>query len=88
MMTFDKTRQRLPVGLDSARVLTCRVPMKTNRINFLPKTRPMEKSHTDHKDLVWVQCQEHRCMAYMDAAGKWINFYTNKKLKNFVSVIG
>jgi len=62
--------------------------MKTNRISVLPKTRPTEKPHTDHKDLVWVQCQEHRCMAYVGAAGKWINFYAGKKLKDFVNVIG
>jgi hypothetical protein len=62
--------------------------MKRNRTRFLPKIHTTEKSHPDHKDLVWVQCQEHRCMAYMGAAGKWINFYTGKKLKDFVNVIG
>jgi hypothetical protein len=62
--------------------------MKKNRIRFLPKTHPTEKSHTDCKDLVWVQCEEHRCMAYLDAAGKWINFYTDKKVDGFVKVIG
>jgi hypothetical protein len=38
-------------------------------------------------DLVWVQCKEFRCLAYLDAAGIWINFYTGKKLKDFVKVI-
>ncbi len=62
--------------------------MKRNWTRFLSQTRPTEKSHTDHKDLVWIQCQEHRCMAYIDATGKWINFYTGKELKDFVNVIG
>ena len=40
------------------------------------------------KDLVWVQCKGYRCLAYSDATGEWINFYTGKKLTNFVKVIG
>ena len=40
------------------------------------------------KDLVWVQCKGFRCPAYSDATGKWINFYTGKKLTDFVKVIG
>jgi hypothetical protein len=39
------------------------------------------------KDLVWVQCKEYRCLAYLDATGKWINFYTGKKLTDFVKII-
>ena len=35
----------------------------------------------DRKNLVWVQCQEHSCLAYLDERGKWINFYTGKGLK-------
>jgi hypothetical protein len=62
--------------------------MKINRIRSLPKTHTTDKPHGDRKNLVWVQCQEHRCLAYMGAAGKWINFYTGKKLKDFVKVIG
>jgi len=37
--------------------------------------------------LVWVQCRGYRCLAYVDATGKWINFYTGKKLADFVEVI-
>jgi len=37
--------------------------------------------------LSWVQCKEHRCLAYRDPAGKWINFYTGKGLTGFVKVI-
>jgi hypothetical protein len=78
----------IAVGINVAGVLICCVPMKRTHMRFLPKTRPAEKSHGDRKNLVWVQCQEHRCLAYMNAAGKWINFYTGEKLKDFVNVIG
>jgi len=39
-------------------------------------------------ELVWVQCKEYRCLAYLDATGKWINFYTGNKLTDFVKIIG
>ena len=38
-------------------------------------------------DLVWIQCKGYRCMAYQNAAGKWINFYTGQELKGSVQVI-
>ena len=38
--------------------------------------------------LVWVQCKGYRCMAYTDATGNWINFYTGTKITDFVKVIG
>jgi hypothetical protein len=41
----------------------------------------------NHKDPVWVQCRGYRCLAYLDATGKWINFYTGKKLTDFVKII-
>ena len=37
--------------------------------------------------LVWVQCNGYRCMAYCDARGRWVNFYTGKVLTDFVEVI-
>jgi hypothetical protein len=40
------------------------------------------------KALVWVQCKGYRCLAYSEATGEWINFYTGKKLTDFVKVIG
>jgi hypothetical protein len=42
----------------------------------------------NHKELVWVQCKGYRCLAYLDITGKWMNFYTGKKLKDFVRIIG
>ena len=38
-------------------------------------------------ELVWVQCKGYRCMAYPDAAGRWINFYTGRALTDFVEVL-
>ena len=38
--------------------------------------------------LAWVQCKGYRCMAYADATGQWINFYTGKRITDFVKVIG
>lgn len=40
------------------------------------------------KELVWVQCKGYRCLAYADVTGKWINFYTGKRLTDFVKIIG
>jgi hypothetical protein len=53
--------------------------MKTGQTHRLPQTDMV---------LVWVQCKEYRCLAYTNAIGKWINFYTSKKLTDFVKVIG
>jgi len=39
-------------------------------------------------NLVWVQCDESRCLAYVDANGKWKNFYTGKELRGRFNVIG
>ena len=41
-----------------------------------------------YDDLVWVQCKGYRCMAFTDANRKWINFYTGKKLTDFVKMLG
>ena len=68
-------------------VLTCAVRMR-NRIQFHMKSSPISGRVSTDKDLVWVQCKEYRCLAYSDAAGQWINFYTGNKLTDFVKVIG
>ncbi len=41
-----------------------------------------------YEDLVWVQCKGYSCLAYWDATGKWINFYTGTGITDFVKVIG
>ena len=62
------------------------VPMK-KRVSSLAKKGPVSELNPNQKDLVWVQCREFNCLAYPDAAGKWINFYTGKKLTGFVKII-
>jgi len=37
---------------------------------------------------IWVQCKGYRCLAYQNADGRWVNFYTGKQLADFVEVIG
>jgi hypothetical protein len=59
-----------------------------NRVQTLTKNSPISGRDPNHKDLVWVQCKEYRCLAYLDEAGKWINFYTGKKLTDSVKIIG
>jgi hypothetical protein len=54
----------------------------------LAKKSPISGVDPNHKELVWVQCKEFKCLAYLDEAGKWINFYTGKKLTDFVKIIG
>jgi hypothetical protein len=58
-----------------------------NRVRSFTKTSPGGGLDPNHKDLVWVQCKEYRCLAYLDEAGKWINFYTGKKLTGSVKII-
>jgi hypothetical protein len=53
----------------------------------LTKNDPIRGRDPNHKDLVWVQSKEYRCLAYLDDARKWINFYTGKKLTGFVKII-
>jgi len=59
-----------------------------NRIQFPTKNGQVSGPVSTDKDLAWVQCKEYKCLAYSDTAGKWINFYTGKKLTDFVKVIG
>ncbi len=39
-------------------------------------------------NLVWVQCKGYRCLAFTDESGEWRNFYTGKKLTDFIKVLG
>lgn len=58
-----------------------------NRVQILAKKSPVSGLNPNHKDLVWVQCKEFKCLAYLDETGKWINFYTGRKLTDFVKII-
>ena len=62
--------------------------MNRARIRFLPKIRLAVKTDAKDKNLVWVQCDQYRCLAYAGATGKWINFYTGKELRGRFKVIG
>ena len=52
------------------------------------KSSPISGLVSTDKDLAWVQCKEYMCLAYLDEAGKWINFYTGKKITDSVKIIG
>jgi len=45
------------------------------------------KQPISYGDLAWVQCKGYRCLAYTDVNGRWINFYTGKKLTHHLGVI-
>jgi len=70
--------------------------MKQPQTNYKPNPRPVvggsqvaensRKSSVTGIDLVWVQCKGYRCMAYSDATGRWINFYTGKVLADVVEL--
>jgi len=59
-----------------------------NGVQSLTKNGQTSGLVPNHRDLVWVQCKGYRCLAYLDATDKWINFYTGKKLTDFVKIIG
>ena len=59
-----------------------------NGTQSLTKNGKTEVPDSNPKDLVWVQCEGYRCLAYLDAKGKWINFYTGEKLTENFTVIG
>jgi hypothetical protein len=54
----------------------------------LPTPAKSRRAKKDSRNLAWVQCRDYRCIAYQNSEGKWINFYTDKKLADFVEVIG
>jgi len=60
---------------------------RKNRFQFGVTQGEVPKSVATGIALVWVQCKEYRCLAYQNAEGKWVNFYTNKVLLDFVDVI-
>jgi hypothetical protein len=62
-----------------------KVAMISSTAIDLPEHRKHPKTYDD---LVWVQCKGYRCLAFTDANHKWMNFYTGKKITDFVKVIG
>lgn len=59
-----------------------------NRVQFHTKNDQISGLVQTGLVLVWVQYKGYRCLAYRDDNGNWINFYTGKKLRGFVKVIG
>jgi hypothetical protein len=45
------------------------------------------KQRPSADQVFWVLSKDCRCLAYRDKNGNWINFYTGKKLADFVRVI-
>jgi len=58
-----------------------------NGVQSLTKNGQIKRQVQTDMVLIWVQCKGYRCLAYSDATGKWINFYTGKKLTDFVKII-
>ena len=59
-----------------------------NRIQLLAKNARTNVAVETGLLLVWVQCKGYNCLAYTDALGRWINFYTGQKITDFVKVLG
>jgi hypothetical protein len=57
-------------------------------INTRPHARPERPDYLDATRLKWVQCQEFRCLAFLDEKGRWINFYNGKVLTGPLRLIG
>jgi hypothetical protein len=41
----------------------------------------------DLSQLIWVKCHGYRCLAYRNAKGRWVNFYTGKVLSGTVKPV-
>jgi len=52
-----------------------------------PEAAPARPKDLDAGQLKWVQCREYRCLAYRDATGRWVNFYTGKVLAGTVKPV-
>lgn len=59
-----------------------------NRFRFGTVNHNGHKTAARNVKLTWVQCQGYRCLAFLDERGKWINFYTDKVLTDFVEALG
>jgi len=50
-------------------------------------SNPARPPDLDPSQLIWVQCRGYRCMAYRNANGRWVNFYTGKVLADVVKPV-
>ena len=51
------------------------------------KAKAAHPPDLDPPRLVWVQCHGYRCLAYHDAKGRWVNFYTGTLLTGAVKPV-
>ncbi len=56
-------------------------------INIHPQPKPLRPDYLDATRLKWVQCHGFRCLAFLDANGQWVNFYTGKVLTGVLKLI-
>ena len=57
-----------------------------NRVQPSANNDPISGLVPNLKELVWVQCKEYRCLAYLDATGKWKGFVIDRELTGVVQV--
>lgn len=66
-------------------------PMHNLELEHAVGGKPQAPAHAPKNvtpdQLVWVQCPAFHCLAYQNAQGHWMNFYTGKRLKGAVKVI-
>ncbi|MFZ0828994.1 MAG: hypothetical protein WAO02_16390 [Verrucomicrobiia bacterium] len=61
---------------------------KRNKFRFGPTAQTARQPVLADVILVWIQCKQSRCLAYQNANGQWVNFYTGKVVTDFVDIIG
>jgi len=61
---------------------------RKNRFRFRAPDGKVPRSVPLDVKLVWVQCKQYRCLAWQNADGKWVNFYTGQVLTSVLEVIG
>jgi hypothetical protein len=50
-------------------------------------SNPAQRPHLEPDQLIWVQCHGYRCVAYRNANGRWVNFYTGKVIAESVKPV-
>jgi hypothetical protein len=60
---------------------------KSEQSEWMEEARATRPPDLDSTQLIWVQCREYRCLAYRNAKGRWVNFYTGKVLAGVVKPV-
>lgn len=69
------------VGPPGSRPLPNKLPLR----NGAALPGPPQKLAPDA--LVWVQCTDHRCLAYQNGQGRWFSFYTHRQLHDVIQIL-